>query len=219
MWRCKCKCGNETIVSATHLKTGHTFPCECLKRSKGELLISQILEENNIKYINDKGYFKDLESLNGKLRFDFILFNENNEPYYLIEFDGEQHFIPKERFGGVEQFKKQKYYDRIKDIYAAMNDLPLARIPFYDIKKLSLKLIFDEKYRVKIEPKALCPSNDGRYMAATAPIWDEDIKKWSSFAMCPCGWSSKKVYANTKEKAMRNAILQAMLRYNPHLGE
>ena len=30
MWRCKCDCGNETIVSKTHLRTGHTRSCGCL---------------------------------------------------------------------------------------------------------------------------------------------------------------------------------------------
>lgn len=29
-WLCKCECGNETIVSAQHLKNGHTKSCGCL---------------------------------------------------------------------------------------------------------------------------------------------------------------------------------------------
>ena len=32
MWKCKCDCGNETIVSASHLKSGHTKSCGCLMR-------------------------------------------------------------------------------------------------------------------------------------------------------------------------------------------
>lgn len=31
-WLCKCECGNETIVSATHLKTGHTKSCGCVRK-------------------------------------------------------------------------------------------------------------------------------------------------------------------------------------------
>ena len=30
MWRCKCECGNETIVSSQDLKSGHTKSCGCL---------------------------------------------------------------------------------------------------------------------------------------------------------------------------------------------
>lgn len=29
-WKCKCECGNETIVSGEHLKSGHTKSCGCL---------------------------------------------------------------------------------------------------------------------------------------------------------------------------------------------
>lgn len=31
-WRCKCDCGKETVVSASHLKDGHTKSCGCLHR-------------------------------------------------------------------------------------------------------------------------------------------------------------------------------------------
>ena len=30
VWLCKCKCGNEVNVTASHLKTGHTKSCGCL---------------------------------------------------------------------------------------------------------------------------------------------------------------------------------------------
>lgn len=29
MWRCKCDCGNEVVVAATHLKSGHSQTCGC----------------------------------------------------------------------------------------------------------------------------------------------------------------------------------------------
>lgn len=149
MWRCKCKCGNETIVSASSLKTGDTFSCGCLKRSKGELLISQILEENNIKYINDKVYFKDLESLNGKLRFDFILFNENNEPYYLIEFDGEQHYNTDSLF----DYNYTHSHDLIKNEWCKKNKIPLIRIPYTHLDNLVLEdLLLETSNFIEIMP-------------------------------------------------------------------
>jgi len=46
------------------------------------------LIENNISFIHDKEYFKDLFGDNNLLRYDFILLKDNI-PYRLIEFDGE----------------------------------------------------------------------------------------------------------------------------------
>lgn len=34
MWRCKCDCGKETIVSSDKLKSGHTKSCGCLVGEK-----------------------------------------------------------------------------------------------------------------------------------------------------------------------------------------
>lgn len=35
-WLCKCECGNETVVSYTHLKAGHTQSCGCLRQKYGK---------------------------------------------------------------------------------------------------------------------------------------------------------------------------------------
>lgn len=32
MWKCKCKCGNETIVYGKLLRSGHTTSCGCKKK-------------------------------------------------------------------------------------------------------------------------------------------------------------------------------------------
>ena len=36
-WLCKCDCGNETIVNAHKLKTGHTQSCGCLQKEKASV--------------------------------------------------------------------------------------------------------------------------------------------------------------------------------------
>ena len=33
-WKCRCRCGNETVVSTSHLLDGRTKSCGCLKRSR-----------------------------------------------------------------------------------------------------------------------------------------------------------------------------------------
>lgn len=34
MWRCKCKCGNETIVLGKHLRSGNTKSCGCYQKER-----------------------------------------------------------------------------------------------------------------------------------------------------------------------------------------
>lgn len=34
MWKCKCKCGNETIVLGKHLRSGNTKSCGCFQRER-----------------------------------------------------------------------------------------------------------------------------------------------------------------------------------------
>lgn len=44
MWKCKCDCGNETVVATQKLRKGHTTSCGCVKhenRGRGKDLIGQ----------------------------------------------------------------------------------------------------------------------------------------------------------------------------------
>lgn len=61
-------------------------------------------------------------------RFDFRL--EVNGRAVLIEFDGEQHFRPVDRFGGQEAFRERRKADRDKTKWAKQHKLPLLRIRF-----------------------------------------------------------------------------------------
>lgn len=38
-WLCKCDCGNETVVRAGNLRTGHTVSCGCYMRERSKELI------------------------------------------------------------------------------------------------------------------------------------------------------------------------------------
>ena len=51
-----------------------------------------------------------------------------------IEFDGEQHFRPVEKFEGEQGFKDRRQADREKNKYVRKNRIPLLRIR-YDQKK------------------------------------------------------------------------------------
>ncbi len=149
VWECKCNCGNIVYVKSHDLVNGSIISCGCVRKSKGEIAIENILQENNINYLYNKGYFEDLKSDNGTLlRYDFILLDDNNKPYRLIEFDGEQHFHQSNKF--LEDINKIKIRDTKKNEYALNHNLPLVRIPYYDLKNISYHMLMnDNNYLVK----------------------------------------------------------------------
>ena len=83
---------NIVKISANHLTQGRTRSCGCMlgKESQGQQEIRFLLESNNIHF-KQEVTFQDLKLIN-KLRFDFGIYNDNNELIRLIEFDGEQHY-------------------------------------------------------------------------------------------------------------------------------
>ena len=94
------------------------------KMSWGELLVSNTLEKNKIKYYFNKS-LKDCIS-SSKLRFDFYLPDYN----ICIEFDGKQHFESCEFFGGDEEFEKLQIRDRIKNEWCKVNEIKLLRLNY-----------------------------------------------------------------------------------------
>ena len=132
VWECKCDCGNIVKVSSKNLVHGDTKSCGCLK-SKGELLIAQILKDNNIPFIQEYS-FNDLKSEKGwPLRYDFFVNNQ-----YLIEFDGEQHFSNTKLFAH-DNFDYRIQNDKLKTDYAFKHNIPLIRIPYTKINSLTIK--------------------------------------------------------------------------------
>ena len=107
-----------------HLNQGNGCP-KC-KMSKGEIIISNFLEEHEIEFVSEKR-FKDCKSLN-ILPFDFYL------PLYniCIEYDGIQHFEEVAFFGGKDALIKTKEHDKIKTIYCKNKNIKLIRISYRD---------------------------------------------------------------------------------------
>jgi len=96
--------------------------CPKCKRSKGEVLISKFLDDSKIKYEEQKVFASCRDKK--ELPFDFYL------PDYqiLIEFQGQQHFAPYDRFGGLKAFNALKERDSIKKIWAKNTGVKLITI-------------------------------------------------------------------------------------------
>lgn len=127
--KCVCDCGNEKIYVRRDVVSGHIKSCGCIKTSSLEYNVENILNDMNIRY--KKEYtFDDCVYIN-KLKYDFVIFDENDDICQIIETDGEQHYRPIEWFGGEENFKVTQIRDNIKNEYCKSHNIPLLRLPYY----------------------------------------------------------------------------------------
>lgn len=133
-YRCM-RCGKIFTRVQTTLLASRGCP-SCNKRnSKGEKKMIKILNEARLS-------FKEQVILEGlpRLRFDFGVYNDENELLYLIEVQGKQHYKPVEFWGGEEGFKKQQERDKKKRKYCKENNIPLYEID-YDKELLNLDIL------------------------------------------------------------------------------
>jgi hypothetical protein len=135
---CK-KHGLFTVTPTNHISK--QSGCPICKESKGERLVSQILDSLKIEYIRQKT-FDDCRGNTGKkfcrkLPFDFYLPNFNT----IIEYDGRQHFQPVMEFGGQEGFEKIQITDKLKNDYLERNNIKVIRIPYTTKNEDVLQLI------------------------------------------------------------------------------
>lgn len=142
IWKCKCECGRECFASRAALRQGLIKSCGCLKASKGELKIRELLTTYGIDYETEKTFencrFLDSNKL---ARFDFFVENS-----YIIEFDGEQHFASQITWGDNPYHRYEK--DLQKMWYCKTNEIPLIRIPYSALDTLDIEdlLLDTSKY-------------------------------------------------------------------------
>ena len=72
------------------LKSGSKSSCGCLS-SKGEYYIEKILKQNNIIYNKDYALDELTNETGRRLRFDFVIYNDDGSINRFVEFDGNQH--------------------------------------------------------------------------------------------------------------------------------
>ncbi len=110
--------------------------------SKGEKKIIDLLRANKIKFEREVS-FEGLVGLKGvPLRFDFAVYR-NNKLYCLIDFDGRQHFeFVKYFHKNISNFNKAKEWDRRKNSYCLVHNIPFIRIPYWELDTLTFERIF-----------------------------------------------------------------------------
>lgn len=105
--------------------------------SQGEIIIQQILEYYNIKYIKEKTFNDLVSDTKSKLRYDFYLPEYNR----LIEFDGEQHYKATTGWNNEQHLKRVQQLDEIKNKYAKDKGYELIRIPYFKMKEIDVNML------------------------------------------------------------------------------
>lgn len=138
----KCSCGKSEpfIVRDNNLQSGSTKSCGCII-SQGEERIKNFLIHNEINFKREFTFLDLVNPLTSrKLRFDFAIFDCDNQLKCLIEFDGRQHvFGPDTSFWSgnrTETLEQIQYKDELKNIYCKENNINLIRIPYTHINQI-----------------------------------------------------------------------------------
>tara|TARA_Y100000389_G_scaffold192244_1_gene219481 strand:+ start:250 stop:747 length:498 start_codon:yes stop_codon:yes gene_type:complete len=119
------------------------------KKSVGEQIISQYLDELNVAYEFDR----DCEASgvkNGSLRFDFCI-PKSGDPglrnSIIIEYNGIFHYHTISGKTSIYTLTKQQMNDYIKQQFAYENNIPILWIPYWmqirDVKKLIHEYLVD----------------------------------------------------------------------------
>jgi hypothetical protein len=111
--------------------------CDLCQNSKNENLISLILKNNNVNYIQQHK-FDDCRHIR-RLPFDFYIPDHN----MCIEFQGKQHYHPVEFFGGKNGFILQQKRDKIKELFCKKNSIKLILIKYNDNVSNIISKLFD----------------------------------------------------------------------------
>jgi len=132
----------KTEVVLKHNKCNKTFKttfdgfkskgirCRCCNLSKGERVMEEFLDANNINY---EAEYKIPNCRNKKpLPFDFCIFNEDGSIKFLIEIDSRIHYEFIEFLHKTyDKFLKRVKMDKIKEDYCKKNNIKLYK-PYYD---------------------------------------------------------------------------------------
>ena len=115
-----------------------------MKTSSLEEHIISVLKKEKIKFQREKTY-PDLKQ--GWYRYDFFIPSLN----FLIEIDGAQHYKFSKLFHKKRQdFLKAQERDRKKNSYALSHNIPLYRIPYFEIENINtFQDILQDKFLVK----------------------------------------------------------------------
>ena len=112
-----------------------------MRASRGEIKIEEILKESGLIF-KEEYSFEGLNSPNGRpLRFDFVIFDDDGNIDFIIEYQGKQHYEASQKFGGKRGLYQQQYNDNQKRRFCALQGFNLIEIPYTEENLISYDYI------------------------------------------------------------------------------
>lgn len=112
-----------------------------MRASRGQIKIEEILQQSGLDFQEEYSFSDLLSSSHKPLRFDFCIFDDNRNIDFLIELQGQQHYQPKQKFGGMQGLRKQQFNDMRKREYCKKHNIKLVIIPYWDLGRVNYDYI------------------------------------------------------------------------------
>ena len=117
-----------------------------MRASRGEILIEKILTEAGLKFEMEYS-FPGLNSSNGKpLRFNFVVFDDDGNIDFIIEYQGRQHYEIGSGWSNENHLQRTQKHDQMKRDYCKQNNIKLVEIPYTDFDKIDIQYL-NKKYQ------------------------------------------------------------------------
>lgn len=115
-----------------------------MRASRAEIKIEEILLENGLNF-KEEFSFEGLCSENGRpLRFDFVIFDDDGNIDFIIEYQGKQHYEASSKFGGKRGLYQQQHNDNKKRRFCVLHDINLIEIPYTEENLISYDYIMQK---------------------------------------------------------------------------
>lgn len=163
-------CCKVLMLTLNTIRTGKCPVCHNFK-SAGAMAVRRVLDCNEyVSEVSEEYTFTkeqdDWFACRDKkvLRYDFKVTLKNGT-YFLIEYDGAQHFKAIELFGGNKAFVVRRNHDLIKSLYCAYNSIVLLRIADKDYKNITgiVNKMIDKILNKRLNDCILWYSNESHY--------------------------------------------------------
>lgn len=173
-WLCK-KCNTKVFQSPNERVKypilDENFSCEFCHLSKGAKKVYSLLKEFNLNFKMEYMYEDLVGVAGGLLRFDFAIFDIEENVVTLIEYDGGYH--DKKYNQCPISYEYISHHDKLKDEYCNENDIPLLRIHHRDRDATHKQLIY--KHFDNIGLLEMLPRGFSKVDATLLSQWQDEL--------------------------------------------